>query len=59
LLVKQRALDKLSTREKLQPEERAELVRRWDAWYNELVVNLSYLPMTIHWSAASLSFLSA
>ncbi|KAH9167835.1 hypothetical protein EDB89DRAFT_1995071 [Lactarius sanguifluus] len=51
LLVKrQRALEKLSAREKLQPQERAELVRRWDAWYNELAVNLSYLPMTIHWS---------
>ncbi len=52
LLVKrQRALEKLSAREKLQPQERAELARRWDAWYNELAVNLSYLPMTIHWSA--------
>ena len=54
LLVKrQRALEKLSAREKLQPQERAELARRWDAWYNELAVNLSYLPMTIHWSALS------
>ncbi|KAH8990222.1 hypothetical protein EDB92DRAFT_2114994 [Lactarius akahatsu] len=54
LLVKrQRALEKLSVREKLQPQERAELARRWDAWYNELAVNLSYLPMTIHGSALS------
>jgi hypothetical protein len=53
LLVKrQRALDKLSSREKLQPLERVELARRWDAWYNELAVNLSFLPMTVHWSAA-------
>jgi hypothetical protein len=51
LLVKrQRALDKLSSREKLQPQERVEIARRWDAWYNELAVNLSFLPMTIHWS---------
>jgi hypothetical protein len=50
LLVKrQRALNKLSPKERLQPEERAELAHRWDAWYNELAVNLSYLPMTIHW----------
>ncbi|KAH9963094.1 hypothetical protein BGW80DRAFT_1255484 [Lactifluus volemus] len=50
LLVKRhRALKKLSLKEKLQPEERAELAHRWDAWYNELAVNLSYLPMTIHW----------
>lgn len=52
LLVKRhRALDKLSAREKLQPQERTELARRWDAWYNELAVNLSFLPMTIHGSA--------
>ncbi|KAH9167832.1 hypothetical protein EDB89DRAFT_2206507 [Lactarius sanguifluus] len=31
----------------------AKLARRWDAWYNELAVNLSYLPMTIHGSALS------
>jgi hypothetical protein len=50
LLVKrQRALNKLSPKEGLQPEERVELAQRWDAWYNELAVNLSYLPMTIHW----------
>jgi hypothetical protein len=53
LLVKrQRALDKLNSREKLQPQERAELARRWDAWYNELAVNLSFLPMTVHGSAS-------
>ncbi|KAI0255160.1 hypothetical protein BJV78DRAFT_1119946 [Lactifluus subvellereus] len=50
LLKRQRALNRLSPREKLQPEERAELARRWDSLYNELAVNLSYLPMTIHWS---------
>ena len=51
LLVKrQRAHDKLSAREKLQPLERVELARRWDAWYNELAVNLSFLPMTAHGS---------
>ncbi|KAI9450923.1 hypothetical protein BJY52DRAFT_1215282 [Lactarius psammicola] len=44
----QSALDSLSTREKLRPQECAELARRWDAWYNELAVNLSYLPATIH-----------
>lgn len=50
LVLRQRAL--LGPREKVQPQERAELARRWDAWYNELAVNLSYLPMTIHWSAS-------
>jgi hypothetical protein len=29
--------------------EKAEVRRRWDALLNELVVNLGYLPLTIHW----------
>jgi hypothetical protein len=45
LIKKQRALSRLSSMEK----ERAELARRWDTWRNELAVNLSFLPMTIHW----------
>jgi len=45
LIKKQRALSRLDSVEK----ERAELARRWDRWYNELAVNLSFLPMTIHW----------
>jgi hypothetical protein len=45
LIKKRRALSRLSSVEK----ERAELARRWDTWYNELAVNLSFLPMTIHW----------
>jgi hypothetical protein len=45
LIKKQRALSRLGSVEK----ERAELVHRWDRWYNELAVNLSFLPMTIHW----------
>lgn len=44
LLVKrQRAL------KKVRGPEHAEIKRRWDAWYNELAVNLAYLPLTIHW----------
>ena len=35
------------------PEEKtlelAELANRWDALYNELIVNIGYLPLTIHW----------
>ena len=27
----------------------AEIAGRWDALYNELVVNLGYLPLTLHW----------
>jgi hypothetical protein len=29
--------------------EKAEVRKRWDALLNELVVNLGYLPLTIHW----------
>ena len=45
LIKKQRALRHMSSVGK----ERAELALRWDRWYNELAVNLSFLPMTIHW----------
>ncbi|KAI9451501.1 hypothetical protein BJY52DRAFT_1205908 [Lactarius psammicola] len=61
LVKRQHALDKLSTRGKLRPQEHAELAHRWDAWYNELTVNLGYLPAAIHWfgfAAAILSFRS-
>jgi hypothetical protein len=57
LLKKQRSLNRLGSVEK----ERAELARRWDTWYNELAVNLSFLPMTIHWCVFcpfSLSYLA-
>ena len=53
LIKKQRALSRLNSVEK----ERAEIARRWDRWYNELAVNLSFLPMTIHWYASVLSHL--
>lgn len=29
--------------------EKQELNQRWDAYWNEIVVNLGYLPLTIHW----------
>ncbi|KAF5359846.1 hypothetical protein D9756_003509 [Leucocoprinus leucothites] len=34
----------------LTPSEKQELAQRWDAWWSEVVVNLGYLPLTIHWS---------
>ncbi|KAI0950777.1 hypothetical protein AcW1_010357 [Taiwanofungus camphoratus] len=30
--------------------ERDELKKRWDALWSEFVVNLGYLPLTVHWS---------
>jgi hypothetical protein len=29
--------------------EKEELRQRWDAFWNEVVVNVGYLPLTIHW----------
>ena len=29
--------------------EKEELRQRWDAYWNEVVVNIGYLPLTIHW----------
>lgn len=33
----------------LSKEEREEMTQRWDAFWSEVVINLGYLPMTIHW----------
>ena len=30
-------------------EEKKEMAQRWDAFWSEVVVNLGYLPLTIHW----------
>jgi hypothetical protein len=35
--------------------EKEELQQRWDAFWNEVLVNVGYLPLTIHWWAAFLS----
>ena len=29
--------------------EKEELRHRWDAYWNEVVVNIGYLPLTVHW----------
>jgi len=34
----------------LSPAEKTELQQRWDAYWNEVVVNVGYLPLTVHWS---------
>ncbi|KAJ8455587.1 hypothetical protein ONZ45_g18899 [Pleurotus djamor] len=34
----------------LSPSEKKELDDRWDTFWNEVVVNLGYLPLTVHWS---------
>lgn len=45
LLRRERVLSK----EKVKGQEHSELKRRWDAWWNELAVNVGYLPLTVHW----------
>ncbi|KAJ3514908.1 hypothetical protein NLJ89_g2089 [Agrocybe chaxingu] len=34
----------------LTKEEKAEMQQRWDAFWSEVIINLGYLPLTIHWS---------
>lgn len=48
---RERALNKVKGKGKASDEaaEKADLTRRWDALINELVVNLGYLPLTLHW----------
>ena len=48
LQLRQRALRK-ARGTGLTPTEKQELQQRWDAYWNEVVVNLGYLPLTIHW----------
>jgi hypothetical protein len=36
--------------------EKDELRQRWDAYWNEVVVNIGYLPLTIHWYVSTASF---
>ena len=33
----------------LTPGEKLEMRQRWDAFWSEVVINLGYLPLTIHW----------
>lgn len=48
LKMRQRAVNK--SKATTAPAEREELAKRWDALLNELIVNLGYLPLTVHWS---------
>ncbi|EIN10034.1 hypothetical protein PUNSTDRAFT_102011 [Punctularia strigosozonata HHB-11173 SS5] len=50
LLAKERTLGKAKGKAGMGAAERTEVRQRWDAYWNELVVNLGYLPLTIHWS---------
>ena len=49
LLLQRRASMRRAKNTGLTKEEKDEMMQRWDTFYSELVVNLSYLPLTIHW----------
>ncbi|KAF9533903.1 hypothetical protein CPB83DRAFT_757093 [Crepidotus variabilis] len=34
----------------LSDDNKAEMKQRWDAYWSEVVINLGYLPLTVHWS---------
>ncbi|TDL19882.1 hypothetical protein BD410DRAFT_791503 [Rickenella mellea] len=52
LKLRERALNKSKGKSKAGDDanERAELEKRWDALLNEFMVNIGYLPLTVHWS---------
>ncbi|KAF5342008.1 hypothetical protein D9611_001948 [Ephemerocybe angulata] len=50
LIQRGRALKKARGGSGLTVEERRDMSGRWDAFWSEVVVNLGYLPLTIHWS---------
>jgi hypothetical protein len=49
LLKRERMLKKAKDFGPAAAAEKAELRKKWDALYNELVLNLSNLPMALHW----------
>ncbi|KAF8655056.1 hypothetical protein AX16_003257 [Volvariella volvacea WC 439] len=49
LLLRQRTLKK-GKGTGLSTEEKQELAQRWDAWWTDVLVNVGYFPLTIHWS---------
>lgn len=54
---RERALSKAKGKGRASDEsaENAELAQRWDALINELVVNVGYLPLTLHWCVTILN----
>ena len=42
----------------LSPTEKQELQQRWDSYWSELIANLGYLPLTIHWWADRILLIS-
>ncbi|KAF5327595.1 hypothetical protein D9619_004113 [Psilocybe cf. subviscida] len=49
-LLKQRHASIKKAKSTLTKEEKSEMAQRWDAFWSEVVINLGYLPLTVHWS---------
>jgi len=50
LQLRQRSLSKAKGKAPAVNGELEELRKRWDSYWNEIITNISYLPLTIHWS---------
>lgn len=55
LKARERTLQKAKAKGPSLTIEREELRKKWDAYWNEVAVNLSYLPLTIHWCVSGFS----
>jgi hypothetical protein len=49
LQLRQRSLSKAKGKAPAVNGELEELRKRWDSYWNEIITNISYLPLTIHW----------
>jgi hypothetical protein len=49
LQLRQRSLSKAKGKGPAVNGELEELRKRWDSYWNEIITNISYLPLTIHW----------
>ncbi|KDQ57330.1 hypothetical protein JAAARDRAFT_35956 [Jaapia argillacea MUCL 33604] len=50
LKIREKALNKAKGKANNGAAEKEDLQKRWDAFWNEFVVNVGYLPLTVHWS---------
>jgi hypothetical protein len=49
LQLRERSLSKAKGKAPAVAGELEELRKRWDSYWNEVIVNIGYLPLTIHW----------
>lgn len=49
LQLRERSLSKAKGKASAVSGELEELRQRWDSYWNEILVNVGYLPLTVHW----------